>query len=294
MGDEEWLHPRSWQDQTAQGSGGHDVGDRRFAEDDRDLTEEFTSAKARSFRAIHHDRRLTVQDHVEAGSGEPLAEDSLPVAEGHLLELVDDALKLRIRQIREQREPGDRVYQLRSVDHDPMVPDAAVAGKALPAVDDPRSSGAAWPERRWRLWMTLTNDRKSAVLSAARLFDGVDSEGMDRIAAVAVEVDFPGDHVIARQGEIGTGFFVIVDGGARVVRDGTTIATVGPGDFFGELSVLDGRPRTAQVIANGPTTCLALATWDFEAILLAEPRVTLAILRGLATRLRDLTEAARH
>jgi len=142
--------------------------------------------------------------------------------------------------------------------------------------------------------MALTHDRKSAMLSAARLFDGVDAEGMDRIASVALEVDFPADHVIARQGDIGTGFFVIVDGGARVVRDGATIATLGPGAFFGELSVLDGRPRVAQVIATGPTTCLALATWDFEAVLLGEPRVTLAILRGLATRLRDLTEADRH
>ena len=142
--------------------------------------------------------------------------------------------------------------------------------------------------------MTLTRDRKSALLAAAHLFDGVDAEGMDRIAAVAVEVEFPADHVIARQGEIGTGFFVIVDGRVRVVRDGETIATLGPGDFFGELSVLDGRPRVAQVVADGPTTCLALASWDFEAVLLAEPRVSLAILRGLAGRLRDLTEAHQH
>jgi Cyclic nucleotide-binding domain len=91
--------------------------------------------------------------------------------------------------------------------------------------------------------MTLTLDRKAELLSAARLFDGVDAEGMDRIAAVAVQVDFPADHVVARQGEIGTGFFVVVSGGARVIRDGQTIATVQPGDFFGELSVLDGRPR---------------------------------------------------
>ena len=91
---------------------------------------------------------------------------------------------------------------------------------------------------------------------------------MERIAAVAVEVDFPADHVIARQGEIGTGFFVVVDGAVRVVRDGETLATLGPGDFFGELSVLDGQPRIAQVVADGPTTCLALATWDFEAVLL--------------------------
>ncbi|MEA2610277.1 MAG: family transcriptional regulator, cyclic receptor protein [Chloroflexota bacterium] len=142
--------------------------------------------------------------------------------------------------------------------------------------------------------MTLTADRKSELLSTARLFDGVDPAGMDRIAAAAVQIDVPAGHVIARQGEIGTGFFVVIEGAARVVRDGDTVATIGPGDFFGELSVLDGRPRTAQVIATVPTTCLALASWDFEAVLLDQPQVTLAILRGLATRLRDLTEAHRH
>jgi CRP/FNR family cyclic AMP-dependent transcriptional regulator len=142
--------------------------------------------------------------------------------------------------------------------------------------------------------MTLTRDRKADLLSAARLFDGVDAEGMDRIAEVAVEVEFPAEHVIARQGDIGTGFFVVVSGAVRVVRDGEIIARLGPGDFFGELSVLDGLPRLAQVIADGPTTCLALATWDFESVLLGEPRVTLAILRGVARRLRDLTEAQQH
>ncbi len=142
--------------------------------------------------------------------------------------------------------------------------------------------------------MTLTHDRRSELLSAARLFDGVDAEGMARIAAAAVEVEFPDEHVIARQGEIGTGFFVIVSGGARVIRDGETLTTLGPGDFFGELSILDRQPRIAQVVAVGPTTCLALASWDFEAVLLEEPRVTLAILRGLAVRLRDLTESHHH
>jgi CRP/FNR family cyclic AMP-dependent transcriptional regulator len=142
--------------------------------------------------------------------------------------------------------------------------------------------------------MTLTLDRKTDLLSTARLFDGVDAEGMDRIAAVAIEVEFPPGHVINRQGEIGTGFFVIVSGAVRVVRDGTEVARLGPGDFFGELSVLDGRPRIAQVIANEPTSCLAIATWDFEAVLMADPRVAVAILRGLAGRLRELTETDRH
>jgi CRP-like cAMP-binding protein len=114
------------------------------------------------------------------------------------------------------------------------------------------------------------------------------------IAQRVVEVEFPTDHVIARQGEVGTGFFMVASGGVRVVRDGETIATLGPGDFFGELSVLDGQPRTAQVIATEPTVCLALASWDFEAVVREEPAVALAIMRGLAGRLRRLTEAHRH
>jgi CRP-like cAMP-binding protein len=142
--------------------------------------------------------------------------------------------------------------------------------------------------------MTLSHDRRTELLSAARLFDGVDADGMARLAAVVVEVDFAAGHVIARQGDIGSGLFVITSGGVRVVRDGRTIAELGPGDFFGELSVLDGRPRTAQVVASEPTTCLALSTWDFESVVMQEPSVALAILRGLAGRLRDLTEAERH
>ena len=142
--------------------------------------------------------------------------------------------------------------------------------------------------------MTLTRDRRTELLAAAPLLATVDAAGLQRIADRTVEVAFTDGHVIARQGEVGTGFFLIASGGARVVRDGTTIATLGPGDFFGELSVLDGRPRVAQVIADGETTCLALATWDIEAVVNEQPSVGLALARGLAERLRTLTEADRH
>ena len=81
---------------------------------------------------------------------------------------------------------------------------------------------------------------------------------------------------------------------SRVVRDGSVIARLGPGEFFGELSVLDGKPRTAQVLADGPTVCLALATWDFEAVVADQPGVALAVMRGLAGRLRGLTEGPHH
>lgn len=138
--------------------------------------------------------------------------------------------------------------------------------------------------------MILTSDRRTELLAACPLFRGVGAEQLAALAESATEVEFPPRHVIARQGEIGTGFFVIVDGRVNVVRDAQTLATLGPGEFFGELSVLDGQPRIAQVVATEPTRCLALASWDFERILLEQPALSLAILRGLAARLRSATE----
>ncbi len=142
--------------------------------------------------------------------------------------------------------------------------------------------------------MTLTHDRRAELLAGCPLFKGIDQAGVAHLAEVATPVDFPTGHVIARQGEIGTGFFVVIAGMVRVVRDGEVIARLGPGEFFGELSVLDRMPRNASVLADAPTTCLALASWDFEKVLLEQPTLTLTILRGVASRLRDATESSRH
>ena len=142
--------------------------------------------------------------------------------------------------------------------------------------------------------MTLTHDRRTELLAGCLLFKGIDAGGLAKLAALTTPVDFPAGHVIARQGEIGTGFFVVVSGEVRVVRDGAVVARLGPGEFFGELSVLDRMPRNATVVAEVQTSCLALASWDFEKVLLEEPALTLAILRGVATRLREVTESTRH
>jgi CRP/FNR family transcriptional regulator, cyclic AMP receptor protein len=138
--------------------------------------------------------------------------------------------------------------------------------------------------------VTLTQDRRTELLGACRLFAGLDPAHLSMVSDRAIEVEFPAERVIARQGEIGTGFFLVVDGAVRVVRDGDEVAVLGPGEFFGELSVLDGLPRIAQVVAVEPTHCLALASWDFEQVLLENPPLALAILRGLASRLRNVTE----
>ena len=141
---------------------------------------------------------------------------------------------------------------------------------------------------------THGRERTIELLAQTRLFAGVDSTGLARIAERITEIELPANRVIARQGEIGTGFFVIASGAAHVIRDGVMLAELGPGDFFGELSVLDGKPRNAQVVSTQATTCLALATWDFEAVVRDQPSVALAILRELAGRLRELTDAHRH
>jgi CRP-like cAMP-binding protein len=141
--------------------------------------------------------------------------------------------------------------------------------------------------------MTLTQDRRTALIGGCPLFRGLDDAGLGALAGAAVEVDFPAERVIARQGEIGTGFFVVVDGMVRVSRDGTLIARLGPGEFFGELSVLDGGPRIAQVSAEEPTRCLAIASWDFERVLRDQPGVALSVLRVVAGRLREVSTDSR-
>ena len=120
--------------------------------------------------------------------------------------------------------------------------------------------------------MTLTHDRRAELLAGCPLFKGIDADGLAKLAEMATSVDFPAGHVIARQGEIGTGFFVVIAGRVRVVRDGTVVAILGDGEFFGELSVLDRQPRNAMVAAEVPTSCLALASWDFDAVMLEAPR----------------------
>jgi CRP-like cAMP-binding protein len=142
--------------------------------------------------------------------------------------------------------------------------------------------------------MAISTERRLGLLREVALFDDVTDEGRSMIADLAVEVEFGAARPIARQGEIGTGFFLIESGAADVVQDGGIVARLGPGEFFGELSLLDHAPRISSVVAAEPTVCLALPTWDFERLLQREPGLTLAILRVVARRLRQVSTDHRH
>jgi CRP-like cAMP-binding protein len=142
--------------------------------------------------------------------------------------------------------------------------------------------------------MSLSIEEKADWLSRVQLFGGVDRAGLERIAARCGEVDFPAGYNIVRQGQIGNGLYLLVSGSAHVQRGSDELATLGPGDFFGELGVIDQMPRMASVVAIEPVTCLALASWDLIKLLEQEPTISINLLRELAARLRALGTQHHH
>ena len=93
---------------------------------------------------------------------------------------------------------------------------------------------------------------------------------------------------MTREGEPGVGFFVVVEGSASVSIGGEARATIGPGDSFGEMALLDEGPRSATIVAATDLRCLALSGWEFKPFVEENPSVAWAMLQTLAGRLRSL------
>jgi CRP-like cAMP-binding protein len=142
--------------------------------------------------------------------------------------------------------------------------------------------------------MPSSMEQKRAWLAAVPLFRGCSPEVLQRLAAVVSETDFAPDQPIVLQGQVGNGLYIVVSGAARVVQGADVLARLGPGDFFGELAVIDQQPRSASAYAEGPSSCLALASWDLMALLAEEPALALNLLRELASRLRRADAQLRH
>lgn len=149
-------------------------------------------------------------------------------------------------------------------------------------------------KHRMLMGMALSKQEKARLLGGVDLFSALGPRALGSIAARATEVEFPAGRYIARQGEVGSGVFVIARGSARVVRGDEQLAVFGPGDFVGELSVIDRAPRLASVVAAEPTLCLAIAAWDFLTLLEQNPKLMKAVLLEVVARLRATTEHIRH
>jgi CRP/FNR family transcriptional regulator, cyclic AMP receptor protein len=136
-------------------------------------------------------------------------------------------------------------------------------------------------------------DAKIRLLSGVALFSPCAKHELRRIAALVDEIEAPKGKTLAREGETGVEFFVVVEGTATATRRGRKVATIGPGSFFGELALLDQGPRAATVTADTDMQLLVLTSRSFSA-LLDTPSVSRRILRGMAVRLRAAEDAPTH
>ena len=125
------------------------------------------------------------------------------------------------------------------------------------------------------------------LLATVPLFQGLSSKELGRVARAADEVALTAGSIVAEEGTPGDSFYLLADGAAVVNRDGKKIATLGTGDFFGEMSLLDDGPRSATVQLTRDSTLLVMHRKDFAGIIADMPGVARKLLQGLAARLRE-------
>jgi CRP/FNR family transcriptional regulator, cyclic AMP receptor protein len=129
-------------------------------------------------------------------------------------------------------------------------------------------------------------------LSKIWLFSTSSAKDLRTIRRALEEVTVPPDRILCEQGTIGREFFLIVGGEASVRRNGRKIATLGPGQYFGELALLDRRPRSATVASETEMDLLVLGQRQFNGVLDAVPALSRKMLAAMATRLREADEKA--
>jgi CRP/FNR family cyclic AMP-dependent transcriptional regulator len=130
-------------------------------------------------------------------------------------------------------------------------------------------------------------------LKRVPLFSGLSQRQLRQLAKDFRDRRVPAGALLAKQGEMsGVAFFVIVEGEAAVIIDGTPVGTMGPGDHFGELAMITGRERTATVEAVTPMRCHTIQFWHFRAFAKKNPEVTWKLLQHVAGIL--LKEQGRH
>jgi CRP/FNR family transcriptional regulator, cyclic AMP receptor protein len=128
---------------------------------------------------------------------------------------------------------------------------------------------------------------KALDLKSIWLFSSCTASELRKIRGSLDEVEVPAGKVLVEEGRVGLEFYLIVDGEATVTRNGKHVATLGPGSHFGELALLDRRPRSASVVSETAMDVLVLSQRQFNSLLQSVPTISHKLLAALATRLRD-------
>jgi CRP/FNR family cyclic AMP-dependent transcriptional regulator len=138
----------------------------------------------------------------------------------------------------------------------------------------------------------MDNKQVIALLKKTPIFADTSEKSLESmIQSAVVKTVSPGEKVVEK-GQGGIGFYLILNGKVEVIRDGEKLAVLETGNFFGELGVIDGKPRTADVVAVTETKCWVLSQWAMKSVLTDHPEVALSMLQELVRRLRA-TDVAR-
>ena len=124
-------------------------------------------------------------------------------------------------------------------------------------------------------------------LGRVPLFARVKPKDLKKLGKRMSERSFGEGDTITTEGETGLGFFVIEDGNATVSREGEIVRNLGPGDFFGEIALIDSGPRSATVVASTDLRCRGMTAWEFKPFIEEHPDVAWTLLETVVGRLRE-------
>jgi CRP-like cAMP-binding protein len=140
--------------------------------------------------------------------------------------------------------------------------------------------------------LTEATDKQLAeMLQSVPLFSGLKGKQIKTIVGSGKELRFEAGTQIVKEGDNGVGFYLILEGSAEVRRKGRVLSKLGKGNFFGEMSLLDRQPRSADVVATTSVTCFGLTSWAFSALIRMQPDIAVNLMQELARRLRETNSA---
>ena len=151
-----------------------------------------------------------------------------------------------------------------------------------------RDAGKPVPGRHPEQSARRTRRQTAEALSQVPMFADFSKKHLNRLAADTDELIFEPGQIIVREGDPGEALFVVLEGQGKVVRRKRKVGEVIPGDFFGELSAIDGEPRTASIVAVTPMRLLRLFRRTLTSLLEDEPQVIPKLLDGIVRRLREV------
>jgi CRP-like cAMP-binding protein len=150
------------------------------------------------------------------------------------------------------------------------------------------AGGERWLQDEFGEDRSLLRDEAVQLLAAVPLFEALPKRHLRRIARQVQLHTHPDGSVVVQKGAERAWYFHIIAGGSARLTTAAGARTLGPGGYFGELALIDGAPRTAEIVADGTLTTLQLSSGPFGQLLREEPAVTLGLIQGVVNMIREM------